>query len=314
MNPVLLRNRAIRKTRSFFSARGLHEVMTPKAVPSPALEPYIDAVGLTAAQSEEKRFLATSPEFALKKIFRAEMTADNAARGIYEISSVFRDDRPGKHHALEFTMVEWYEKESHLNAILANAGALIAYLSTELGGTAIAPGVKIIDLRSRFEETGCAFAFDNETGAVEKYTALHGNLPQHLNSTDAAIACFNLLFDEFILPGLRDETGLVAVSGYPDYLGALAFTANGIAERGEIYYGGLEIANGYREEFRPAVARERWLKYNEIRRLRGVDPHMIDEKLLAELPYMENVAGIAVGLERVLMAIFPGLKLPVFFN
>ena len=67
-----------------------------------------------------------------------------------------------------------------------------------------------------------------------------------------------------------------------------------IAERGEIFFRGLELSNGYREEWRPEVARERWLRYNEIRALRPVAPHTIDEDLLQKLPYMQGVAGIAL--------------------
>lgn len=314
MNPVTLRNKAIREARDFFAGRGILEVMTRKAVRSPALEPYIDPVALTASQTSEVFFLATSPEFAMKKILQSEISSETAAAGIYEITPVFRDDRPGKNHALEFTMIEWYQADTTLHGILQIAGDLINHLARRLGGQQVPATVKIADLETLFRDAGCVFAFGDETAVVEKYRTLHDHLPQHLNGTDAAIACFNLLFDEFILPALREEKGLVAVGGYPDCLAALAFSANGIAERAEIFYRGLELANGYREEFRPLVARARWQKYNEIRMLRGQTPHAIDEELLAALPRLENTAGIAVGLERVLIGLFPGLDMRGFFS
>lgn len=305
---------AIRATRDFFKTHDILEVMTPKAVTSPALEPYIDAVRLEASQTQETLSLATSPEFALKKNFASELATNTTARGIYEIAPVFRDDRPGKNHGIEFTMIEWYIKETSLQEILAMAGELIAMLSETGAGTKIHPRIEVLDLAALFAEAGCVFDFTTEAGAIEKYQLLHGSLPAHLNRMDAAIVCFNLLFDEFALPRLKQAPGLAAVSGYPDYLGALAYTEKGISQRAEIFYNGLELANGYREEYRAHVARERWQRYNTIRELRGVKPHAVYEELIEILPHMQGVAGIAVGLERVLQVLFPGTEIRRFFS
>ena len=86
----------------------------------------------------------------------------------------------------------------------------------------------------------------------------------------------------------------------------------GVAERAEIYLGGIELANGYREEFRPQLVRERWIRYNEIRVLRREPVHTLDEAVLAALPSMQGVAGMALGLERMIVATTPGLTLQSF--
>jgi lysyl-tRNA synthetase class 2 len=312
VNPASLRNKAIRTARGFFAAEYILEVITPKAVASPALEPYIDALAVHSSQNTKKLWLATSPEFALKKIFSTEISENPGARGIYEIAPVFRDDRPGKHHGIEFTMVEWYVNGSSLIEILEMAARLIARIAHETNGESLSLQLEIINLRDFFLRGNCAFDFTDEQSVVRKYQSLHGSLPYHLNGMDAAIACFNLLFDEYVLPAIRNSHRLIAVSGYPEYLGALAFTQNGVAERAEIFYRGLELANGYREEFRSDVARQRWSKYNAIRNLRGCEAHALDEDLMRSLPAMANVAGIAVGLERVLMALYPDLDIPSF--
>lgn len=312
MNLVNLRNRAIRYTREFFATRHIIEVMTPKTVYSPALEPYIDAVGLTTEQSTGKFYLATSPEFALKKNYAAELAANTEARGIYEITPVFRDDLPGKNHALEFTMIEWYAAETSLDQILGSAAALIAELAKKTSGIPLPETFEILTIRELFSAAGHRFDLSNESETAEKYISLHGSLPQHLNTLDAAIVCFNLLFDEIVLPVLRTKEHLIAVTGFPEYLGALAYCENGIAERGEIFFRGLELANGYSEEWRPEIARERWHRYNEIRALRGVNPHAIDEELLAKLADMQGVSGVALGLERVLLSLNPGADIRQF--
>ncbi len=314
MIPVVLRNNAIRAARGFFASHHILEVMTPKGVTSPALEPYIDAVGILAQENTQKMFLATSPEFALKKIYATEIAAHTDARGIYEIAPVFRDDRPGKNHAIEFTMVEWYLKDASLEAVLESAAALIRTIADATGAKRLPAAFQIFDLERLFEEAGQSFDFHNKTGAVQKYQSLHGTLPQHLNETDAAVICFNLLFDEIILPRIRGFEGLIAVSGYPEYLGALAYSENGMAQRAEIFLGGLELANGYREEYRPEIALSRWQKYNDIRSLRGVEAHPVDTELLAALPAIEGVSGIALGLERLLACLNPGTGVAAFLQ
>lgn len=312
MTPLNLRNRAIRYTRDFFAARQIIEVMTPKAVHSAALEPYIDAVGLTTEQSTESFYLATSPEFALKKIYASELASNTEARGIYEIAPVFRDDRPGKNHAIEFTMVEWYAAETSLDQILRSAASLIAELAKKTSGTPLPETFEILTISELFAAAGHGFDLSSQEKTTEKYLSLHTSLPQHLNTMDAAIGCFNLLCDEIVLPVLRAKEHLVAVTDFPEYLGALAYCENGIAERGEIFFRGLELANGYREEWRSEVARERWRRYNEIRKLRGVIPHEIDEDLLEKLPGMRGVGGIALGLERVLMCLHSNPNIRMF--
>jgi elongation factor P--(R)-beta-lysine ligase len=311
---LLLRNKAIRAARGFFASQGILEVLTPKAVTSPALEPYIDAVSVIGQENTGKMFLATSPEFALKKIFAAEMAVHKNARGIYEIAPAFRDDRTGKNHAMEFTMVEWYLKDSSLHNILESAANLINTIADTADAKPIPAAFEILDMEQMFRDAGHPFDLRSEAGAVQKYQSLHKSLPQHLNETDAAIICFNLLFDEIILPRIRSVDGLVAVSGYPEYLGALAYTENGIAARAEIYFRGLELANGYREEYRRDVAENRWQRYNEIRNLRGVLPHTIDAELLQALPAMDGVSGIALGLERILACLNPGADVSAFLQ
>ncbi|MBS0616813.1 MAG: hypothetical protein JSR44_01395 [Spirochaetes bacterium] len=300
MQPAQLRNRAIRTAREFFAHEQILEVRTPRAVVSAALEPYIDTLSIAGRELQEPLQLATSPEFSLKKIFRAELQENPTARGIYEIAPVFRDDAASKNHSPEFTLVEWYTRETTLDTLLDTTARLITTLATATGfADAVHPSKKF-DLPTLFRDAGCAFDFADERSVVAAYQSRHPTLPTHLNTMDAAIICFNLLFDEFVLPILRAETSLVALVGYPTYLAALAYESEHCAERAEIYYRGLELANGYREEYRAEIARARWLRYNAIRALRGVPEHKLDEELLAHLADLQGVCGIAVGLERVL--------------
>lgn len=308
MKAQLIRNRAIRLVRAFFSERNLLEVRTPKVVRSAALEPYIDTIAVSGQNVPAGSYLATSPEFGMKKIFGMELEQNNAP-GIYEIAPVFRDDPAGKNHAIEFTMVEWYRKSIPLDTLLHETVDCIAHIASSLGEAQKVPGpLAIFDIRSLFEDQGIKLDFSNPACFAQKYEESHGSLPQHLDSRDLAIVCFNLLFDTHILPWLKSQENPVAVFGYPESLGALAYCDKGVAERAEIYWHGMELANAYREEWRADIARERWEAYNAIRILRGVQPHAVDQNLLLGLPGMQGSCGVAVGLERVLARIFPALN------
>lgn len=312
MNAHTLRNRAIRAARRFFEQRQILEVRTAKAVTAAAMEPYIDAFALTGNGQMTELRLATSPEMAMKKIFAAEMENNASAAGIYEIAPVFRDDPATKNHAKEFTMVEWYKRDCTLNELLDDTAELITHIAATLGQTLPGNGVRVLDLQSLFTECGLPLDFADPRCFADAWFKRHAAKPHSLNDLDLAIAAFNLLFDEMILPQLKQQSGLCAVSGYPEILGAMAYCERGVAERAEIYLRGIELANGYREEFRPQLVRERWLRYNEIRALRREPVHTLDEAALAALPSLQGVAGMALGLERMIVATTPGLTLQNF--
>lgn len=301
MKTQLLRNQAVRAARAFFHERGLLEVRTEKCVLSGAMEPYIDTFALQSRLSGHAGYLASSPEFAMKKIFAAEMQQNPAANGIYEIAPVFRDDRTGKLHLTEFTMIEWYMRGSDRRDIISMAAELMRYVAAA-AGTTIAPAVAAhIDLRAILAAHGFSTDQKKALPYSDLYTRRFGKMPQHVNALDGEIVCFNLLFDEVVLPVLRETPGIVAVEGFPDCLAALARTEGKIAARTELFVAGVELANAYLEESQAETIRQRWNEYNEIRRLRGVPEHPIDEELLQACPTLHSVCGIALGLERLLL-------------
>ena len=158
-----------------------------------------------------------------------------------------------------------------------------------------------VDLRDILAERG--FSPDNSKPLPYSmlYAARFGSMPQRVNALDGEIASFNLLFDEVVVPVIRELPGIVAVEGFPKCLAALARCDDETAARTELFVSGIELANAYSEESEAAVIRQRWSDYNEIRRLRNVPEHPIDEELLVALPAMEGVCGVALGLERLLL-------------
>lgn len=299
----LQRNIAVRAARRFLETQGFLEVRTDKCALAGAMEPYIDTFSLKNSHGAHLGFLASSPEFAMKKIFYRELEQNPQARGIYEISPVFRDDLAGKYHLSEFTMVEWYARDFTRDAIVAQSAQLVKHVARALGNIDFSELVQKVDLRHILSGHGLHLDLQASLPYSSLYTHRHGKMPHHLNALDGEIACFNLIFDELVLPQLRTMKGLVAVEGFPACLAALARVEENTACRTELFLAGVELANAYTEEDDAAKIKQLWESYNEIRRLRGFPEHPIDTELLQAAPAMRGVCGIALGLERVLLVI-----------
>ena len=101
-------------------------------------------------------------------------------------------------------------------------------------------------------------------------------------------------------PTLVDPT---MVWGYPAWQAALARIVNGLADRFEVYLGGLELGNAFAEELDADELRGRFERTRAARLAAGRPPHPVDERFLAAVDRMPRCAGIAIGLDRLVMAL-----------
>ena len=93
------------------------------------------------------------------------------------------------------------------------------------------------------------------------------------------------------------------VYDYPSWAAALAEIRGSYADRFEVYLNGLELANAFCEERNAEELRSRWTKGNEHRIKQGRSPHPIDEDFLSDIDAMPKCSGIALGIDRLLMAL-----------
>lgn len=307
MKSNLARNRAVRLIRQFFDERKILEVRTPRIVPTGTMEPYMDVLTVEGRLNGVLGTLATSPEISMKKILCKEIQQTKDARGIYEIAAAFRDDRQSALHSPEFTMVEWYRTATTLREITDEACALIQFLANAFHPEAKNIPVYSFFLRELFERGGLSLTRAKSFPFSSAYLQKVGSLPHHVNATDGEVACFNLLFDEIVLPQIKRERGLFCLSEFPPALAALSRVEEDRALRTEIYFKGVELANAYQEEDDVQAVKARWHEANTIRRLNGAPVHPIDEEFLECVPEMAGVSGVALGLERVLHLVTSGV-------
>ncbi len=280
--------------RSFFDARGLLEVETPILVSSPGLEPHLDPFSTRLRHpdgTEATVYLHTSPEYAMKRLVAA------GAGSIYQLARVFRNREGSSTHTPEFSMLEWYRQPGSLADLQDDVVGLVEAVRSVLRGPRRF-AVRRTSVAELFEHAGLGDPLESTPPDVFARECSVRSVPD-----DQWEDVFFRAFLEHIEPGFGPDE-LVFVEAYPSRLAALARldpADRRTARRFEAYLGGLELANAFEELSDPTEQRARFLRDQQERRRLGKDPVPIDESLLEALPAIDGTAGIALGLDRLLM-------------
>lgn len=282
-----LRERAamLARTRQFFAERAIIEVDCPLATRGASVDAHIDLFPITHA--EETYYLHSSPEYGMKRLL-AEGIGD-----CFQLSHVFRQGEYGPKHNPEFTLIEWYRCGMAFVPFIEETCALIQLFLGALPHY-------FISYRQLFLD-----AFNLDPHSCDTQTLLSickkKNLIPHDHSKDALL---NILLGSFIEPTLGSDT-LTIVHGYPASQAALAQleeeAGHAVARRFEIYYQGIELANGYDELANSHEQRQRLTLANETRMALGKELLPLDESFLAALDKLPPCCGVAVGFDRLLM-------------
>jgi elongation factor P--(R)-beta-lysine ligase len=294
-----------RAIRSFFSEQGFLEARTPTLVPSPGTEPFLVPFETVWKMGKEEKFfyLPTSPELHLKKLLVRGFSK------IFELKDCFRNSEVGPHHQPEFLMLEWYRAYSRIEAIQTDVKDLIHYLLKTFSDLDVRFAgketleVQTITMAELFTEK-LDFPLTPKT-TLEELKALAKKEGLTCNDDDS----WNDVFFRLFLERIEPELGLtqpVIVTQYPPSQAAYArLTEDGWADRFEVYWKGLEIANAFHELNDPIEQMKRFESDLEEQRTQGREPVRLDKEFLEALKFgMPPSAGIALGVERLFMALF----------
>jgi lysyl-tRNA synthetase class 2 len=282
------RSRVYRQIRSFFNTRGYLEVDTPLLMPAASTDVHIESMQV-GGQGREM-FLQSSPEFAMKRLLAA------GSGSIFQICHAFRQAEQGRLHHPEFTLLEWYRVGCDYQQLMDEIELLIISLSLRQCDF---ERVRYKDLfRHKLE-------LDIDTISLadlrlECDRRISGSAPEGLDFDQ----CLDLLLSMAIAPTLK---GYRFVYDYPVSQASLARVSEvdaSVAERFELYFDGLELANGFSELTNAPQQRARFEDDNRERERKGLPRHAVDEQLLAALEHgLEDCAGVAIGLDRLLMVL-----------
>jgi lysyl-tRNA synthetase class 2 len=285
---------ALRFTRDFFHSRGVLEVETPALVNAPVSDVNLGSVRVSVPGSETPLFLHTSPEYAMKRLLAA------GSGDIYQICRVYRGAERGRQHNPEFTMLEWYRLGFSLEALMEEVATLTRGL---LGAVGAGLGVETVSYREAVLRHGGFDPLEAPDSEIQRAALALGMDARHAASASRD-ELLDLIVGAQVGPALGDGA-LTFLHRYPASQAALArLDAQDprVALRFELYYRGVELANGYHELSDVAEQRQRFASDQETRRARGLPVNTLDARLLAALESgLPDCAGVALGFDRVLM-------------
>ncbi|HHW4678890.1 MAG TPA: EF-P lysine aminoacylase EpmA [Xylella sp.] len=282
--------------RHFFEERDVMEVETPLLSAAGNTEPYIESfhtcfIGHRDAGSMQ-RWLRTSPEYPLKRLLAA------GVGDCYELGRVFRNGEAGGRHNPEFTMLEWYRVGWDHHRLAEETTALVCKALALVGRKAT---MYVTTYRHLFFDVlGVDPMLAPEAVLRHVLDGVEIN-PDGLGRDD----WLDLLMTHCIQPTFPADR-ITVIHDWPATQCALARIRPGelpVAERFELYLGVYEIANGYHELNDAAEQRGRFQQDNRVRAARGLLQMPLDERLLEVLSRLPDCAGVAVGVDRLLMAL-----------
>lgn len=294
MDAVRLRARFNTLIREFFASRVVLEVETPMLSAAGNTEPNIESfsTGFSGpiAAGARTRYLRTSPEFPLKRLLAAGLG------DCYELGRVFRNGEAGHSHNPEFTMLEWYRVGYDHRRLALECAQLVraALAMVEREAT-----VQTTSYRDWFIATLALDPFAADEHALREPLREFSINDDGLTRDD----WLDLLITHRLQPALPPD-GITIVYDFPATQCSLARIRHAqppVAERFELYLGQAELANGYHELNDAAEQRARFDHDNARRRERGQPELPLDEHLLAVLDKLPDCAGVALGVDRLLM-------------
>jgi lysyl-tRNA synthetase class 2 len=275
---LVQRAEILQLSRSFFRDHGFLEVETPLRIPAPLPEAHIEVI------PADGWVLQPSPELCMKRLLAA------GCEKIFQICKCFRKAERGRRHLPEMAMLEWYAAGQTYADLMACCEEMIGHIAggLSIGGTLNYQGLTI-DLAAPWPRLTVADAFRRFASVSPEEALARGR------------------FDEIM--GLEIEPNLgrerpVFLIDYPAEKASLARIKPGhpaVAERFELYIGGLELCNGFSELNDAAEQRRRFAAEQEVVRNAGRTVYPLPEKFLQALAHLPPCAGNALGIDRLVM-------------
>ena len=277
------------KARAYFSSKKILEIDTPALTKNPSIDVHIDVMQ-TFVLENETGYLHTSPEYLMKRLI-AEGLGD-----IFFLGHVFRKGEIGDIHNPEFSMAEWYRKKISYDDFIDEVVEFINLFIPAKRHT------KKSYRKTLFDLTGIDY-LETDIDTLQKFSKKHISLGN--DSFFDKDTLLNLIMTHLVEPHLGNDE-LFILNYYPASQAALAKTKKikdeEVAERFEIYYKGIELANGFHELEDSLEQEKRFIKANEERKKLNKEQMPIDRKFLQALKKgLGDCCGVAVGFDRLLM-------------
>lgn len=309
----------IKEIRHFFESEGFAEVDTPALQVCPGMEVHLKAfttqMDSPLGEVSAVRHLHTSPELSMKKLLVAGLPK------IYQLCHCYRNEAIGQTHLPEFTMLEWYRKNTDYKAMMADTERIVKSCAKVCKADLLRFGDVVCDVFKDWEYITVADAFIKYAGidvmaTLDKDPAVLP-LPDALRkqAEQKGVWCtandswedifFRIMMDK-IEPFLGHNVPTVLYD-YPTCLGALARrkpSDERVCERFEAYICGVELCNAFSELTDPVEQRRRFEADSATKKQLYGYTYPIDEDFMDALNFgMGQASGNAMGVDRLVMLI-----------
>ncbi|WOH37009.1 elongation factor P--(R)-beta-lysine ligase [Thalassotalea fonticola] len=299
INNLKKRAKTLAQIREFFAQRKILEVDTQALSHATVTDLHLVSFETQlldagcGAESGKTLYLQTSPEFAMKRLLAS------GSGCIYQICKAFRNEESGRYHNPEFTMLEWYRIGFDHFDLMAEVSELVELVLGCKPAEQMTYQQAFIN-NVGFDPLQCTIG-DLKEAVLEHQ--LNADWAQLENNLDTLL---QYLFVELVEPQIG-QTVPCLIYNFPASQAALAKISaedNRVAERFELYFKGMELANGFHELTDESEQRLRFIADNELRVANQLEPKPIDENLLSALQStLPNCAGVALGIDRLLMLV-----------
>ena len=274
-----LRARVLQSSRAFFLEQGFLEVQTPLLTREVAPEPHIDPI-----RADADGYLITSPELYMKRLLAA------GYRKLFQITPAFRDGERGRRHHPEFTLLEWYRAGAEYNTLQQDCRRFLEAVC------------RATDRWTGWDYQGQRL---DVRGEWQSYTVREAFL--EFADWDPGLESDQTRFDIDLVEKVEPRLGFPQPCLLKDYPASQAALARlkpedpTVAERFELYWAGIELANGFSELIDTREQRLRFETTIEMRRQAGAPPVTLPARFLDAMANLPPCAGIAFGLDRLVM-------------
>ncbi|HDU8579442.1 elongation factor P--(R)-beta-lysine ligase [Vibrio antiquarius] len=291
-----LRQRAtlIASIRQFFADRQVMEVDTPAMSHATVTDIHLhtfqtEFVGPGYADGS-KLFFMTSPEFHMKRLLAA------GSGCIYQINKAFRNEENGRYHNPEFTMLEWYrvgfdhhklmdEMDDLLQLVLkCGAAQRMTYQQAFIDVLGVCPlEGSMTELKTAASKLGLSDIAEPEEDRDTLLQLLFSVGVEHKIGQDVPAFVYDFPASQAALAKINPQD-------------------HRVADRFEVYFKGIELANGFHELDNPKEQLARFEQDNAKRLEMGLKPQPIDYHLISALEAgLPDCAGVALGIDRLIM-------------
>jgi len=301
----MMRQRAavIRQVRSFFENKNYLELDTPllcgDLIPESCLEVFQTERLFPHGSKKDSHplWLIPSPEIWMKKIISRQRV------NVFQICKCFRNGESTGHlHSSEFTMLEYYT----MNCDYMDSLALTEELFSSIAEKERYTPFNRVTVAGAFQEYAGFDLFETAAkgaDAMEEKARLLGLEPVK-GMTTAQL--YDLIFIHSVEPRLKSGKP-VALLDYPTFVPCLAKKSKDgkTAERWELYYNGIELANCFSEETEPQKVKEFFISEEVEKNKIAIVKHKVDHDYwkMFENGGFPKCSGVAMGMDRLIMAL-----------